>query len=63
MKIFRHKNGNLYSIEQRGWGQTISRPDKWDWWYGFPYRTNKDAKLIEIGKDLDLSDFKLEFEI
>ncbi len=63
MKIFRYTNGKLYSIEQRGWGMTITRPEKWDWWYGIPYKTNRNADVIEIGKELILTDFKLEFEI
>jgi len=62
MKVFRYKNGELYTIEQRGWGQTITRPEKWDWWYAFPYHLNKDIKLIEIGKELDLTDFKIVFD-
>lgn len=63
MKIYRHKNGNLYTIGQRGCSGTITQHPKSDWWYGFPYKPNRRADVIEIGLDLDLSDFELEFKI
>ena len=63
MKIFRHTNGYLYSIEQVGRGRTISRPTNWKCYNAVPYITNKNApKLPSLGEEPNLQDFTLAFE-
>jgi len=63
MKIFRHKNGYLYSIEQNGRGKTITSPKGWKEFGATPYRTNKNApKLWSLWKNPDLKDFTFEFD-
>ena len=63
MKVFRHKNGKLYTIEQVGRGNCITPPRDWDYFYANPYKTNKDApKLPTLGREPNLEDFTLAFE-
>jgi hypothetical protein len=66
MKIFRHKNGCLYSIQQVGRGRTITPPDDWKKFSCCAYKTNKDAPKLppveELNGELDLSDFIYEFD-
>ena len=64
MRIFRHKNGFLYTIEQVGRGRTITPSKNWNHFYANPYETNKNApKLGSLGIEPDLKDFTLEYEI
>ena len=64
MKIFRHTNGFLYSIEQIGKGQNITPNTNWNTYIAVPYKTNKNAPQIDaLGTKPDLTEFKLEFEI
>lgn len=63
MKVFRHKNRNLYTIEQVGRGRTITPPKDWKCFYANPYITNKNAPLLPtLGEQPNLEDFTLEFE-
>ena len=63
MKVFRHKNGYLYTVQQVGRGKTITPPENYDHYYAAPYRTNKKAPLLEtLGKIPNLNEFTLEFE-
>lgn len=63
MKVFRHKNGNLYTIEQVGRGRTIIPPRDWKCYYANPYKTNKAAPLLStLSEEPNLQDFTLEFE-
>jgi|688.fasta_scaffold799681_3 hypothetical protein len=63
MKVFRHKNGNLYTIQQVGRGKTITPPRDWKCFYATPYKTNKNAPLLPtLGEIPNLEDFSLEFE-
>lgn len=64
MKVFRHKNGNLYTIEQIGRANTITPPKDWKHFYANPYKTNKNAPLLSsLGEEPNLQDFSLEFKI
>lgn len=63
MKVFRHKNENLYTIEQVGRGVTITPPKDWKCFNAIPYKTNKKAPLLpSLGEKPNLDDFVLEFE-
>lgn len=64
MKVFRHANKFLYTIEQYGRGKTITPPKHWDHFFAYPYDTNKNAPVLgPLGKEPNLEDFTLEFEI
>lgn len=63
MKVYRHKNGFLYTIEQVGRGKTISTPNNWKRFHGLPCKTNISAPIIDdLGEEPNLKDFKLIFE-
>lgn len=61
MKIFRHKNGFLYSISQIGRNKNITPNKDYNQWQATPYKTNKNAPTLRLGKHLDLHDFDLVF--
>jgi hypothetical protein len=48
MKVFRHNNGFLYTIEQKGLGKTITPPDNWDKFEAVPYRSNRNAPQLPL---------------
>lgn len=63
MKVFRHTNRSLYTIQQIGRGTTITPPKDWKHYKAIPYKTNPNAPTLELLTDVpDLQDFKLEFE-
>lgn len=59
MKIFRHANGNLYTIQQIGKNNNITPNKNWSNWEAIPYKTNKNAEKINIGSILTLDNFEL----
>ena len=64
MKVFRHKNGFLYTIEQVGRGKTITPPKNWKYFHAYPYETNKEAPLLPtLGEVPNLNEWTLAFEI
>lgn len=48
MKLFRHTNGFLYSIEQIGRGKNITPPKDWKCFEAVPYKTNKETPTIKL---------------
>jgi len=67
MKIFRHTNGFLYTIEQPGRGKLITPPRDWNNFFAYPawpYCINKNVPALgPLGKEPNLEGFTLEFEI
>lgn len=65
MRIFRHKNGFLYSIAQIGRGRCISPRENWRQFKATPYWIgNEDAPdLPLLGENPNLDNFKHEFTI
>ena len=63
MKVFRHTNGYLYSVEQVGRGKTITPPKNWKCFYSNPYKTNKNAPLLPtLGEKPNLENLTYEFD-
>lgn len=63
MKLFRHTNGFLYSIEQIGRGKNITPPKDWKCFEAVPYKTNKEAPTIKLDEKPDLTNFILVSEV
>lgn len=65
MRIFRHQNGFLYSIEQIGRGRCITPRENWRQFKPFPYWIGQEnaPDLPLLGIVPNLSEFKHEFTI
>lgn len=59
MKLFRHTNGFLYTIEQVGLGKNISPRKDWKCFEALPYKTNKNAPKHKLNEKPDLTSFTL----
>jgi len=63
MKLFRHTNGFLYTIERIGRGKNITPPKDYKSFQAIPYKTNKEAPIYKLNEELDLTNFILISEL